>query len=713
MKKIFSISILSAALVSGIGFPSEAQEVKIEKCGIKSKTSFAVFTDSRTLSECSQEFHEYKKVLEEEGLGTWIVSADWSSPEQVKEQILSLYGKKPRLEGVVFAGEIPIVKVREAQHLTTAFKMNEKTWPMAESSVASDRFYDDFSLSFDFICRDTVQTDVFYYRLSEKGAQHLNPDIYSARMTVPGAMQGDRYEILRNYLRKVVKAHREQNPLDCLTYFAGSGYNSDCLTIWRQKPLVFREYFPYAFDRASQARFLNFREHRKMKTDLLGEVSREGLDLFVFSEHGAPDTQYINESKVAEGLDEDIDFLKRSLAGMYEYWSKRGHGEDFLHEALDSVFRLPRETVSDSAMREYALADSLEFENANIFLRDIMRGRSNAKVIVFNACYNGSFHDRDGYVAGCHVFGDGDCVVAQGNTVNVLQDKWEDKLMGYLSIGERVGMWQKEVPYLESHLIGDPTFRFTPHSATEKKTLEKLHSDLVFNSAKASVWERYTHSEDALLRCAGIMHLGYVDLRAAHRRAAQMMDDSSWIVRMHAFNTLASDPEEDFAELVRRGLNDSYELIARNSVKAAAALGDTTLTADIKAFKASHPEMVRASGYAADDAIAILSNSGHYEKSVRNISDKSLPVKRRLNDVRTFRNAKSIHAVEPLLETVADASEDSGLRAAACEALGWYTQSTARGRITATLSELPETEGGLPEELRSEIVKTIKRLRWE
>ena len=51
---------------------------------------------------------------------------------------------------------------------------------MEESSVPSDRFYDDFDLSFDFICRDTVETDVFYYRLSEDGAQHLRPDIYSS-----------------------------------------------------------------------------------------------------------------------------------------------------------------------------------------------------------------------------------------------------------------------------------------------------------------------------------------------------------------------------------------------------------------------------------------------------------------------------------------------------------------------------------------------------
>lgn len=708
----FSKTILAAALVGGIALESAAQ-VTVEKCGVKSPTSFAIFTDSRTLAECSEEFRAYKKVLEEEGLGTYIVSADWAGPDEVKAEILSLAAGKPKLEGVVFAGDIPIVKVRQGQHLTTAFKMNEEAWPMAESSVASDRFYDDFDLRFDYICRDTVDTDVFYYRLSEEGAQHLRPDIYSARMKVPGVMKGDKYETMRKYLRKVVKAHRENNALDNITYFAGNGYNSDCLTIWRQKPVVFREYFPYAFDRASHDRFLNFREDRQMKWNLLGEVAREDVDLFVFSEHGAYDTQYINENKVASNLDEDIDFLKRTVAETYKYYKGRGHGEDFLKEAVDSAYRLPRSVVSDSALAACAIADSLEFAGANIFLDDIMKGRSNARMIVFNACYNGSFHNPKGYVAGCHVFGNGECVVAQGNTVNVLQDKWEDKLMGYLSVGERVGMWQKEVPYLESHLIGDPTFRFAPHDKAEKKICERLHHDLVFNENAPAVWEKYTRSGNSLLRCAGITHLGYINAREAHTRAAEMMSDPSWTVRIHAFNVLATDPSPDFARTVRVGLHDIYELVARNSVKMAAALGDTTLVADVRAFSEAHPEMVRASGYAAEDAVAILTNAGHYGRSVTGAADRSKPAKRRVNDIRTFRNARSIYAIETLLGIAGDASDDSYVRTVACETLGWYGQSIYREKIISGLSEVIEGEPGVPEVVEKEIRKTIKRLNWE
>ena len=712
MRNILIKQFIAAAIFCGIASIAAAQ-VKVEKCGVKSPTAFAIITDSETLSKCSEEFHAYKQVLEEEGLGTYIISADWKGPEEVKAEILALAWKKPRLEGVVFAGDVPIVKVRQGQHLTTAFKMNEEAWPMEESSVPSDRFYDDFGLSFDFICRDTVETDVFYYRLSEEGAQHLRPDIYSARMKVPAVMKGDKYEIMRKYLRKVVDAHRQNNALDNLTFFAGHGYNSDCLTLWRQKPVVFREYFPYVFSQASHNRFLNFREDRHMKWNLLSEVARKDVDLFVFSEHGAPDTQYINESKVADNLDEDMDYLRRSLAESYKYYAGKGHGEDFMKEAVEQEYRLSRKDFSDSAMAVYAAADSLEYAQANIFLDDIMKGRSNAKMIVFNACYNGSFHNREGYVAGCHVFGDGECIVAQGNTVNVLQDKWEDKLMGYLSIGERAGMWQKEVAYLESHLIGDPTFRFTPHDKAEEKLRDRLHNDLVFNELNPSVWEKYTYSDNSLLSCAGITHLGYIDAKAAHKRAAEMFGDPSWTVRIHAFNTLATDPDADFATYVRIGLEDIYEVVARNSVRMAAALGDTSLIPDVKAFKKAHPEMVRASGHAADDAVALLSGTGHYSKSTEGAADKEKPVKKRVNDIRTFRNGRSIFAVDPLLHIVGDASDDLYVRTVACETLGWYEQSVRRGEIIESLSGMLVNGTDIPQQIQAEIKKTIKRLSWQ
>ena len=107
-------------------------------------SSFAIIADKQTWQECSAELEAYQQVLGKESLPTFVVYDTWKNPEAVKKVILSLY-KKHKLEGVVFVGDIPIPMIRKAQHLTSAFKMDEETdWH--ESSVPSDRFYDDFHL---------------------------------------------------------------------------------------------------------------------------------------------------------------------------------------------------------------------------------------------------------------------------------------------------------------------------------------------------------------------------------------------------------------------------------------------------------------------------------------------------------------------------------------------------------------------------------------
>lgn len=61
----------------------------------------------------------------------------------------------------------------------------------------------------------------------------------------------------------------------------------------------------------------------------------------------------------------------------------------------------------------------------------------------------------------------GKTIVAQGNSRNVLQDRWTIEMIGLLSQGIRVGQWNRLIATLEGHIIGDPTFRFSvavPHT---------------------------------------------------------------------------------------------------------------------------------------------------------------------------------------------------------------------------------------------------------
>lgn len=687
----------------------------------KCKTSFGIFVDNTTFTQCKSELEAYRDVLLSEGLNAQILASEWATPDQVKEKISELANnKKCPLEGVVFVGEIPIVMVRQAQWMTTAFKMNENTFPIFDSSVASDRFYDDFDLKFDFIQKDTAISNIFYYRLSETGAQHLHPDIYSARMKVPQIMidkGGDKYALMRAYLKKVVAAHQEKNVLDHFTYFFGEGYNSEDMNIWRQKATVWKEYFPYAYTNASGFKFLDFHENDQMKWNLFTELQREDVDLFQFTEHGEYDTQFINGTHTGRDLDDNLYYLKDATANQYKKWKGTKDDEPFKHEVLDSVFHLDRQSVCDSALAYYHHTDSVETRNANIYQEDLIKVKSNPRIVILNACYNGSFHNPEGYVAGVHIFGPGKCIVAQGNTVNALQDKWEDKLVGYLSLGIRVGFWEKEVPYLENHLLGDPTFRFTPQNDRDAYLGERMHHDLVMNPDNASVWKKYIKSDNSIARAAGIIHLGY----AAKENGADISDislsvlknDPSWIVRLSAFNVLSTLADKNADEAILIATKDPYEYIVRSACLFAGSQGsagkDSVIFLAMKKLHNDNPDLARVN-WVSEDAMNAITGNDYYNQEITNLKDNSKSEKRRISAMRTFRNNRYIKAVPALLDAVADTKASNGYRTAACEVLGWYNQSVARQDIIKRINNMLSSSNNLSESVKKEMEKTVKRL---
>ena len=82
-----------------------------------------------------------------------------------------------------------------------------------------------------------------------------------------------------------------------------------------------------------------------------------------------------------------------------------------------------------------------------------------------------------------------------------------------------------------------------------------------------------------------------------------------------------------------------------------------------------------------------------------------------MNAVRSFRNDRLGAAVPVLLSIVGSDDESESLRKAACEALGWYSQNVAAGRIAEDLSAILHKDGNtIPEVVGKEIVKTVKRL---
>ena len=166
-----------------------------------------------------------------------------------------------------------------------------------------------------------------------------------------------------------------------------------------------------------------------MKYKLFHRMQVPGTDVFFFYEHGAEDTQYINGSYPARTFDENIEWLLRDLRGSYKR-VKPAEREAWVNDAC-SRYGLPKSTFSDEEMAKWAKADSIAKFDKDIHLADLAKLKTSSRLTMFNACYNGSFH-VPGYVAGYHIFNDGKTVVTQGNTVNVLQDKWAEQLIGIL-----------------------------------------------------------------------------------------------------------------------------------------------------------------------------------------------------------------------------------------------------------------------------------------
>ncbi len=676
----------------------------------KATGTFAIFIDNASYAACKAEVDAYRDQLVSEGLNAVVLADNWAKPEQVKARIAALAKKRPALEGMVFIGDIPVVRVRQGQHMTTAFKMNENTFPMIESSVTSDRYYDDPALDFEFIGLDSLGH--FYYNLTEKGAQHVQPAYYSGRILVPTDYPGDHDAVLRNYLKKVVAAHKkvqdEGDPLDHFLFFAGHGYNSDCLTVWRQQPLLFREYFPAAFKQSSGNHFYNFRQDPYMKYKLFTELQRKGTDVFMFSEHGAPDTQYINGSYPARGLQENIVELKRSLRSYYQrLLARRGQekADAFADEAC-AEYHLDRQMFSPEALAAEAKGDSIAKADVNISLEDLAKIHTNAKFVILNACYNGSFHEP-GYVAGYHIFGDGECVAAQGNTVNVLQDKWADQLVGLLALGERLGVWQKEFCWLESHLIGDPTFRFSP----------------VAEDAAAL---------DAVRRAASLKHRAEAGKMTSAEIRTVFESDPSWIVRRQALQAIAPFADENTVQVILKGFDDPFESIRRESCHMAGRMGDPRFLAPLIKIETESDEVVRAQ-YAANSAISQFNpadlpadyaatprmqrTAKRIEEQMQTILDKTAaagddgPSEREFA-IRSLRNYPLHWRTDDLLKVVTDPTEDENLRIILAEAMGWFCYSIERDKIAATLTDCLHHQHLSPR-LRREMAKAVKRIHGE
>jgi hypothetical protein len=696
------------------------------------KSSFAIFTDSVTFRLCKSELLSYKAVIENDGLPAFIIADNWKNPEQVRNEIKKLF-KTAKLEGVVFIGDIPVAMIRKAQHLTSAFKMSEKS-PIFESSVPSDRFYDDLDLKFDFLRQDSVRSLFFYYNLSPQSPQHIQSDIYSARIK-PVDNGTDKYLQIRNYLTKAVRLHTDTNPLDQFVSYTGEGSFSNSLSAWESEPYTIREQFPGVFDKNGSARFLRFSQEEFTKNIIINQLRRHDLDLMIFHEHGTPDRQYISGAYPTTTIDDHIREMKADLRSNLR--SKRYAASSIPERIKKNIDKYQIDSTWFSGYNNSRITqdDSLTDIKRGIVLSDVNHIAPNARFVIFDACYNGDFREDD-YIAGRYIFSDGDCVATFGNSVNVLQDKSANDLLGLLGSGARIGQWAQYVNILESHITGDPTYRFAPNIA-------EIDTDIFSNLALSDnqLLKTFKSSSYTDIRNLALIRLYRNNYKEISELLKQTFFTSEFATeRYNCMHILEDINDSNYREVLKKASTDPNEYIRRIAVHRMGKVGlpefipyivrsyyenkeservvfnvliSLALFDEADVRKAVSDYLNQSDVYtdktsAANDFLQKIKFSLNNELDAT-ILDKKATEKNRLFWTSVLKNNNIHPSVEKYLSIVKDENEPESVRISLLESLAWFRLSY-KNQLIQDVCKLLANSATTPQSIKAEAERTLNQL---
>ncbi|MDE5975871.1 MAG: HEAT repeat domain-containing protein, partial [Muribaculaceae bacterium] len=387
---------------------------------------------------------------------------------------------------------------------------------------------------------------------------------------------------------------------------------------------------------------------------------------------------------------------------------------------------------------EFWKADSIDRADINLYSADLHGRITNPKMVMFDACYNGSFHEDD-YIAGDYLFNDGNTLVTQGNTRNVLQDRWTLEMVGLMSHGMRAGHYNRMVASLEGHMQGDPTVRFSPVVANT------IAQNITLKKDDDAYWRSLLDYPYADVQMLAMRMLTDNDKTGAFSPELLEIYKTSPFntVRMEAIKMLSRYNNADFLEAVKLGVNDPYELVARLSADYAGEIGDKSLLPamveayldgnerqrvgrtllnslslfDLKDVDAAIHEYFHGEGKnrytAADDQKQLHKWLEKEKKEIDKlnaaITDKDAKERARIMQIRRVRNYPYHQHLDKYFQVIADNDNPVEVRVNMIEALGWFKNSYRRPEIMNFCMETLKTPN-LPEKVSAELVQTINRL---
>jgi len=707
-------------------------ELTVEKPTVKQSHSFAIVVDKASYNNTKDAILAYRNSIEADGLGCYLIVEDEEPPCTIKKTIIDIYKSEKAFEGIALVGDVPVPMIRDAQHLTSAFKMDpERFKKFSRSSIASDRFYEDFDLSFKFLKQDTINTSLYYYSLTSEGGQIIDKEIYSGRIKPP-VDDDSKYQLLEEYLNRIAKQKSEIHEIHNMLTFAGHGYHSESLASWEWDLHSMREQFPQLYKAGNSIKNLNHATSTHMKKIILTELQKTNLDVALFHAHGSDDTQYLNGYPVPRNTAEYINSAKLFFRSKIQGAARRKKDINEYKDYYVKQYGVPRDWMENALADSMILADSLLGASLDIYTSDLEGIKTQPKFVMFDECYNGQFFHSP-YIAGKYLFSGGRTIATVANTVNVKQDIWADEFLGLMNQGIRVGEWHKTRVFLESHLIGDPTFHFYSVPA---KLVKNLYSE-----KNEKYWKKLLKDENPVYRGLAVRKLYEIN-----KDIDQLLEiyntEESFLVRMQAIKCLSFTRSPEFEELLIKSAYDPAEMIRRitaiwmgkvgreeylphlaemmfydNSERvtrtAKESMGTLNPEKAIEVLEQKITEMPAIAEPKLQSERVLNSlkrNVNWLNNEIINTVQSDTTYKAKKGALRTLRNYSFHLAIDEVCELILDETEELNTRIVAVEVLGWFTFSYDREEIVKTCEELI-SQNNIDPILKYEAVKTIKRIQ--
>ena len=681
------------------------------------RKGFAVVIDPTSQREAQKELADYIQALEQlQHYRVYTVVDRWGVPDSIRRELQRLHSMKQEpVVGAVFIGDIPVPMVRDAQFLTSAFKMNQQM-PWIDSSVPSDRFYDDFGLTFQFLKRDSLKPHLFYYSLSYEGSQQLHPNLFTGRIRPTDAGGTSRYDKLRQYLRKATEAKRQPEPLQSVFVYTGSGSLNESRVAHIDEQQSLREHFPQLARRQGAFSYMDYGDERFIKRKLMNEMMRPDLSIGLMHHHGDYDTQYLTHYPKPSGTEQALEYLLYCYRDRLRRAKRYGQDVDSIRQMLTQRDSLPETWLKGEPTAEHQHLDSLMEDSLNLTLKDFRNYgyRPNCRIAIYDACYNGAFHNDD-CIANEYIFQPGKTIAGLGGTVNVLQDKWPDRYLGLLAHGVTIGEINQLQPELEMHVVGDPTFMFADEGG-DGQTPDELCLALYRSGTKTS--------DSQLLDILRTSPYG--------------------LVRLQAFMLLQQRNSDLFVEAIETASRDHFELLQRFSVNAMQKCGHPRLAKSLARLIASNNTSARVAFNAGevvqffpekditeavsqaldsirpyvtwpDDYVrtrtqTVAKYAGRWAEDIADMCAGKMTEKRALRQADMLKIYLAPWLAPDVARYTASIPDKPQLQLQLLSSLGWHRLGY-RHREVISIIEPMARDQRLTEAVRHEAIKTLKRLK--